>query len=211
MRTTVACTDSQPRNAKAIQVVRMMTNVASRSKQLSHYTFVTHFTAPIAEGERDYTRIGHQLQKGRENIPVAGTNRRRGERIYPHRAPIAEGEREYTLIGHQSQKGRENIRYGFAALRCILRDRRPLVFCSSGRLDRRGEANTYLPVGSGVLRTRSGLGSGVLPPGRVWSVNCTLAVVGTGGPVKRSNITYLPVGVPPVDAADEVAYGRHYL
>eukprot|EP00976_Prorocentrum_cordatum_P110506 1195210-Prorocentrum_minimum.AAC.10 len=39
--------------------------------------------APIAEGEREHTRSGHQSQKGRENIPVAGTNRRRGERIYP--------------------------------------------------------------------------------------------------------------------------------
>eukprot|EP00976_Prorocentrum_cordatum_P104537 1193938-Prorocentrum_minimum.AAC.3 len=44
-----------------------------------------------------------------QNIHVAGTNRRRGERIYPYRAPIAEGEREYTRSGHQSQKGRENI------------------------------------------------------------------------------------------------------
>eukprot|EP00959_Pyramimonas_sp_CCMP1952_P194094 4058921-Pyramimonas_sp.AAC.1 len=39
--------------------------------------------APIAEGEREYTRGRHQSQKGRENIPVTGTNRRRGERIYP--------------------------------------------------------------------------------------------------------------------------------
>eukprot|EP00959_Pyramimonas_sp_CCMP1952_P080187 1676131-Pyramimonas_sp.AAC.1 len=38
--------------------------------------------APIAEGEREYTRGRHQLRKGRENIPVAGTNRRRGGRIY---------------------------------------------------------------------------------------------------------------------------------
>eukprot|EP00976_Prorocentrum_cordatum_P094895 1189967-Prorocentrum_minimum.AAC.2 len=40
------------------------------------------------------TRSGHQSQKGRENIPAAGTNRRRGERIYPQRAPIAQRERE---------------------------------------------------------------------------------------------------------------------
>eukprot|EP00976_Prorocentrum_cordatum_P112390 1195523-Prorocentrum_minimum.AAC.3 len=51
----------------------------------------------------------HQSQKGRENIPATGTNRRRGERIYPQREPIAKGEREYTRSGHQSQKGRENI------------------------------------------------------------------------------------------------------
>eukprot|EP00976_Prorocentrum_cordatum_P033629 684835-Prorocentrum_minimum.AAC.1 len=31
---------------------------------------------------REYTRSGHQLQKVRENIPVADTNCRRGERIY---------------------------------------------------------------------------------------------------------------------------------
>ena len=38
---------------------------------------------PIAEGEREYTRSRHQSQKGRGNIPVAGTNREREERIYP--------------------------------------------------------------------------------------------------------------------------------
>eukprot|EP00959_Pyramimonas_sp_CCMP1952_P002255 46845-Pyramimonas_sp.AAC.1 len=53
--------------------------------------------APIAEGEREYTRGGHQSQKGSENIPVAGTNRRRGDRIYPWQASIAEGEKECTL------------------------------------------------------------------------------------------------------------------
>eukprot|EP00959_Pyramimonas_sp_CCMP1952_P035254 738594-Pyramimonas_sp.AAC.1 len=37
--------------------------------------------APIAEGEREYTRSGHQSRKGRENIPIAGTNRGTGERI----------------------------------------------------------------------------------------------------------------------------------
>ena len=40
-------------------------------------------TAPHAEGEREYTRSGHLSQKGRENTPVAGANRRRGERLYP--------------------------------------------------------------------------------------------------------------------------------
>eukprot|EP00976_Prorocentrum_cordatum_P083106 1185102-Prorocentrum_minimum.AAC.3 len=34
-------------------------------------------------GEREYTHSGHQWQKGRENIPKADTNGRRGERIYP--------------------------------------------------------------------------------------------------------------------------------
>eukprot|EP00959_Pyramimonas_sp_CCMP1952_P130032 2719186-Pyramimonas_sp.AAC.1 len=29
--------------------------------------------------EREYALSGHQSQKGRENIPVAGTHRRRGE------------------------------------------------------------------------------------------------------------------------------------
>ena len=29
---------------------------------------------PIAEGEREYSRSGHLSQKGREHIPVAGTN-----------------------------------------------------------------------------------------------------------------------------------------
>eukprot|EP00959_Pyramimonas_sp_CCMP1952_P294976 6169686-Pyramimonas_sp.AAC.1 len=33
--------------------------------------------------EREYTLSGHQSRKGRENIPLAGTNRGRGERIYP--------------------------------------------------------------------------------------------------------------------------------
>eukprot|EP00976_Prorocentrum_cordatum_P067791 1178889-Prorocentrum_minimum.AAC.5 len=37
--------------------------------------------APIAEGEREDTHCGHQSQKGRENIPISGTNRRRGENI----------------------------------------------------------------------------------------------------------------------------------
>eukprot|EP00959_Pyramimonas_sp_CCMP1952_P053375 1116396-Pyramimonas_sp.AAC.1 len=37
--------------------------------------------APIAEGEREYTRIGHQSRKGSENIPVSGTNHGRGVRI----------------------------------------------------------------------------------------------------------------------------------
>eukprot|EP00959_Pyramimonas_sp_CCMP1952_P426204 8926919-Pyramimonas_sp.AAC.1 len=55
------------------------------------------------------TRSGHQSRKGRGNIPVAGTNHGRGERIYPKRAPITEGEREYTRSGHQSRKGRENM------------------------------------------------------------------------------------------------------
>eukprot|EP00976_Prorocentrum_cordatum_P049613 1000915-Prorocentrum_minimum.AAC.2 len=32
---------------------------------------------------REYTRNGHQSKKGRENIPVAGTDHRRGERICP--------------------------------------------------------------------------------------------------------------------------------
>eukprot|EP00976_Prorocentrum_cordatum_P004484 88073-Prorocentrum_minimum.AAC.1 len=59
--------------------------------------------------KREYTRIGHQSQKGKENIPVSGTNRRREKRIYLYRAPIAEGKREYTRNGHQSQKGNENI------------------------------------------------------------------------------------------------------
>eukprot|EP00976_Prorocentrum_cordatum_P067233 1178650-Prorocentrum_minimum.AAC.1 len=31
--------------------------------------------APIAQGEREYTRSGHQSRKGRENIPAVGTNR----------------------------------------------------------------------------------------------------------------------------------------
>eukprot|EP00976_Prorocentrum_cordatum_P063458 1177093-Prorocentrum_minimum.AAC.1 len=41
----------------------------------------------------------HQSQKGIENIPVSGTNRRRGKRIYPYQAPIAEGERKYSGEG----------------------------------------------------------------------------------------------------------------
>eukprot|EP00959_Pyramimonas_sp_CCMP1952_P044397 927762-Pyramimonas_sp.AAC.1 len=52
--------------------------------------------APMAEGERDYARSGHQWQKGRENMPVAGTNGRRGERTY-------------TRSAYQWQKGGENI------------------------------------------------------------------------------------------------------
>eukprot|EP00959_Pyramimonas_sp_CCMP1952_P181768 3800346-Pyramimonas_sp.AAC.1 len=59
--------------------------------------------------ESEYNRSGHQSRKGRENILIAGTNRIRGERIYPYPAPIAEGESEYTRSGHQSRNGRENI------------------------------------------------------------------------------------------------------
>eukprot|EP00959_Pyramimonas_sp_CCMP1952_P399420 8368814-Pyramimonas_sp.AAC.1 len=33
-----------------------------------------------------------------ENIPIAGTNHRRGERIYPSWAPITEEEREYKGV-----------------------------------------------------------------------------------------------------------------
>eukprot|EP00959_Pyramimonas_sp_CCMP1952_P335081 7016522-Pyramimonas_sp.AAC.1 len=36
--------------------------------------------APIAKREREYTRSGHQSGKGRENIPVTGTNHGRGVR-----------------------------------------------------------------------------------------------------------------------------------
>eukprot|EP00959_Pyramimonas_sp_CCMP1952_P393136 8237374-Pyramimonas_sp.AAC.2 len=43
----------------------------------------TSARAPITEVERAYTRSGHQSRKGTEHIPVAGTNRVRGERIYP--------------------------------------------------------------------------------------------------------------------------------
>eukprot|EP00959_Pyramimonas_sp_CCMP1952_P049927 1043504-Pyramimonas_sp.AAC.1 len=43
----------------------------------------TAATAPIAEGEREYSRSRRQSQQGRENIPVAGANRSRGERICP--------------------------------------------------------------------------------------------------------------------------------
>eukprot|EP00959_Pyramimonas_sp_CCMP1952_P042899 897751-Pyramimonas_sp.AAC.1 len=53
----------------------------------------------VHEGEREYTRSGHQLRKGRENIPASGTNHGRGERIYNS----GDG------VGHQSRKGRANI------------------------------------------------------------------------------------------------------
>eukprot|EP00976_Prorocentrum_cordatum_P056356 1137168-Prorocentrum_minimum.AAC.1 len=39
--------------------------------------------APIAEGKREYARSGHRSQKGKENIPVAGTDRRREKRVFP--------------------------------------------------------------------------------------------------------------------------------
>eukprot|EP00959_Pyramimonas_sp_CCMP1952_P147635 3089360-Pyramimonas_sp.AAC.2 len=51
------------------------------------------------------SRVSTPVTTTHQNIPVAGTSRRRGERIYPYRAPIAEGAREYTRIGNQSQKG----------------------------------------------------------------------------------------------------------
>eukprot|EP00959_Pyramimonas_sp_CCMP1952_P259288 5420815-Pyramimonas_sp.AAC.1 len=41
----------------------------------------------------------HRSQQGRENVPAAGTNRRRGERICPQRAPITEGERDIPAAG----------------------------------------------------------------------------------------------------------------
>eukprot|EP00976_Prorocentrum_cordatum_P081849 1184575-Prorocentrum_minimum.AAC.1 len=34
---------------------------------------------------REYTRSGNQSRRGSENIPAAGTNRGRGESIYPQR------------------------------------------------------------------------------------------------------------------------------
>eukprot|EP00959_Pyramimonas_sp_CCMP1952_P089586 1874213-Pyramimonas_sp.AAC.1 len=53
-----------------------------------------------------YTRSGHQSRKGKENIPVAGTNHGRGERIYPQRAPITEGELSSWAPPHLSLKSR---------------------------------------------------------------------------------------------------------
>eukprot|EP00976_Prorocentrum_cordatum_P003184 61633-Prorocentrum_minimum.AAC.1 len=74
--------------------------------------------APIAGGEREYTRSGNQSQKGREytrsgnqsqkgreNIPAAGTNHRRGERIYP-RLPVSRARRGYAT----SEKNRRENR-----------------------------------------------------------------------------------------------------
>eukprot|EP00959_Pyramimonas_sp_CCMP1952_P019941 421106-Pyramimonas_sp.AAC.2 len=60
----------------------------------------------------NYTRGPEGIQRYKgvgENIPVPGTNRGRGERIYPFWAPIAEEEREYTRTGHRSRKGRERL------------------------------------------------------------------------------------------------------
>eukprot|EP00959_Pyramimonas_sp_CCMP1952_P264913 5539322-Pyramimonas_sp.AAC.1 len=37
----------------------------------------------VYAASREYTRSGHRSQKGRKNVLVAGTTRRRGERIYP--------------------------------------------------------------------------------------------------------------------------------
>eukprot|EP00976_Prorocentrum_cordatum_P109871 1195092-Prorocentrum_minimum.AAC.1 len=37
--------------------------------------------ADKTQGEREYALSGHQSHKGRENMPLAGTNRTRGERI----------------------------------------------------------------------------------------------------------------------------------
>eukprot|EP00976_Prorocentrum_cordatum_P057820 1165309-Prorocentrum_minimum.AAC.3 len=70
--------------------------------------------APMAEGETEYTRSGHQWQKGRQNIPVAGTNGTRREHAPPCRARrrascLARMAQEYTRSGHQWQKGRQNI------------------------------------------------------------------------------------------------------
>eukprot|EP00959_Pyramimonas_sp_CCMP1952_P160984 3366326-Pyramimonas_sp.AAC.1 len=42
----------------------------------------------------------------RTNIPIAGTNHRRRERIYPYRAPIAEEEREYSPRQACSERAR---------------------------------------------------------------------------------------------------------
>eukprot|EP00976_Prorocentrum_cordatum_P037968 771414-Prorocentrum_minimum.AAC.5 len=50
--------------------------------KLRSYLYSSHL-APIAEGEREYTRSRHQSQKGRENIPATGTNRRMRENIQP--------------------------------------------------------------------------------------------------------------------------------
>eukprot|EP00976_Prorocentrum_cordatum_P103114 1193332-Prorocentrum_minimum.AAC.1 len=75
---------------------------------------------------RGYTRGGDQSEEGQgdipcprptprgasaaagrrsgEDIPEAGTNRRRDERIYPGRGPIGEGTRGYTLPASDSER-----------------------------------------------------------------------------------------------------------
>eukprot|EP00976_Prorocentrum_cordatum_P107380 1194632-Prorocentrum_minimum.AAC.3 len=103
-----------------------------------------------------YTRSGHRSQKGRENIPVAGTNRRRGERIYPYRAPTAEGEREYTRSGHQPQKGRENIPVAAA----IVEVRAAAAFSAAG------PPGSHLRASLGSCAGAAGVGW-VLEPGVV--------------------------------------------
>eukprot|EP00976_Prorocentrum_cordatum_P075990 1182119-Prorocentrum_minimum.AAC.2 len=66
------------------------TNMPITSEQHIRRTRTTR--APCLCARRNING-GHQSRKGRENIPVAGTNHVRGERIYSYRAPIAKGER----------------------------------------------------------------------------------------------------------------------
>eukprot|EP00976_Prorocentrum_cordatum_P004443 87021-Prorocentrum_minimum.AAC.3 len=47
------------------------------------------------------TRSGHQSRKGRENIPVAGTTRGRGERISNHDAFVHTRSQEGSTVGMQ--------------------------------------------------------------------------------------------------------------
>eukprot|EP00959_Pyramimonas_sp_CCMP1952_P283573 5928130-Pyramimonas_sp.AAC.1 len=73
----------------------------------------------------------------KENIPVAGTDRGREERIYPYRAPIAEGKREYTRSGQ-----------GLPDLRVVLARPEGRAVGESGDLDT-GEGS--LGIGEGSL------------------------------------------------------------
>eukprot|EP00959_Pyramimonas_sp_CCMP1952_P379246 7944247-Pyramimonas_sp.AAC.1 len=53
---------------------------------------------PIGGGLGGYTRGGNQSEEGWEDIPGAGTNRRRDGRIYPGREPIGGGLGGYTRV-----------------------------------------------------------------------------------------------------------------
>eukprot|EP00976_Prorocentrum_cordatum_P114517 1195859-Prorocentrum_minimum.AAC.4 len=56
----------------------------SEESRSERYRVVRGSRGTDREGEREHTRGGHRSQKGRENILVAGTDRKRGENTPSH-------------------------------------------------------------------------------------------------------------------------------
>eukprot|EP00959_Pyramimonas_sp_CCMP1952_P195893 4095363-Pyramimonas_sp.AAC.1 len=66
----------QHHQAVPARVPHALRNAARRARRKIPTQSPAHVRSvrlPIAKGEREYTHSGHQSQKGRENIPIAGT------------------------------------------------------------------------------------------------------------------------------------------